>query len=91
MRKVLLINIKDIKDNSIVPANTDEKILLLALNEVTDLELEPLIGFEYLTKLEQAIKDKILEEKDKKVIEEVIKPFLIYGTLVYSIIILASY
>jgi len=85
MRKVLLINIKDIKDNSIVPANTDEKILLLALNEVTDLELEPLIGFEYLSKLEQSIKDKTLEEKDKKVIEEVIKPFLIYGTLVYSI------
>lgn len=80
-----LLTIKEIKDNSIISSNTDEKILLIALNEVIDLELEPLIGIEYINKLEQALKDNTLEEKDKKVIDEVIKPFLIYGTLVYSI------
>ncbi|WP_164108256.1 MULTISPECIES: hypothetical protein [Sphingobacterium] len=83
--KVYLINIYDIKSNSIVASNTDDNILLFALNEVTDLELQPLIGEKYLKKLNTGVDKGTLTNKDKEVIKDVIKPFLIYGTVAYAL------
>lgn len=85
MALVYLITIEDIKKESIIPSNTTNKVLYIALREVTDLELEPLIGTEYLNKLNQGVENDTLSVKDEDVIDDVIKPFLIYGTLSYSI------
>lgn len=85
MAKVYLINIKDIKEESVLPSNVDEKMVLLALKEATDLELEPLVSKEYLEGLNQGIINKNLSDKDKEVIRDYIKPFLIYATLFYVI------
>lgn len=83
--KTLLISIDKLKANSVIPVNTDEHILSIALNEVHELELEPLVGKEYLTKLTTAIDTDTLNVDDHTVITDVIQPFLIYGTLYYSI------
>lgn len=85
MAKVYLITINDIKKESIITDNTDDKILSLALGEVTDLELEPLVGVGYLSAINQRVIDKTLTDTDKEVIKNVIKPFLVYGTVAYSI------
>lgn len=85
MAKVYLITINDIKKESIITDNTDDKILSLALKEVTDLELEPLVGAKYLNDINQRVIDGQLTDSDKEVIKNVIKPFLIYGTVAYSI------
>lgn len=85
MAKVYLINLKDIKEESIIPLNTDEKILEIALKEVTHLELENLVSKEYLEKLSDGVINKNLEQKDKDVIRDYIKPFLIYGTIFFAI------
>lgn len=86
MKKVGLVNIKKIKQHTLLGDNSDEKIITGALLEVQDLELEPLIGTTYINKLYDGVIENNLSDDDKLVLNEVIEPFLIYGAMVASII-----
>ncbi|WP_316797327.1 hypothetical protein [Pedobacter agri] len=92
MKKVLFISITEIKDKSIITVNTDERILTSALLEVQELELEPLIGAAFYKTLENeiisasTISGYTISLENKEIINEFIKPYLIYGTLVYSVV-----
>jgi len=85
MDKVNLISIQSIKNNSVLPVNIDEDIIQIALNEATDLELEPLIGAEYIANMRTKIAEDSTTEMDNYVLDEVIEPFLIYATIAYAI------
>ncbi len=85
MDKVNLISIQSIKNNSVLPVNIDEDIIQIALNEATDLELEPLIGAEYIANMRAKIAEDSTTETDNFVLDEVIEPFLIYATIAYGI------
>ncbi len=85
MDKVNLISIQSIKNNSVLPSNIDEDIIQIALNEATDLELEPLIGAEYIASMRTKIAEETTTETDNFVLDEVIEPFLIYATIAYAI------
>lgn len=85
MKKVYFISVDKIKEKSLINANTDEKIIKSALLEVQELELEPLIGDLYST-LETQLTDDTLTDDNRAILVDVIQPYLIYGTLVYSVI-----
>lgn len=85
MSKVLFISFDKIKEKSLFGLNTDEKIIKSALLEVQELELQPLIGDFYKT-LSTTIADGSISDANKTVLVDVIQPYLIYGTLVYSVV-----
>ncbi len=85
MDKVNLISIQSIKNNSVLPSNIDEDVIQIALNEATDLELEPLIGADYIASMRTKIAEDRTTETDNFVLDEVIEPFLIYATIAYAI------
>lgn len=90
MKKILLISVKEVKENTIVESNLDEKLLINSINEVQDLELQPVVGKATLNRLKSEVEQTIitsgytLSATDKTLIDEYLKPFLIYGTLVNS-------
>ncbi|MDY0906568.1 hypothetical protein [Pedobacter sp. CFBP9032] len=86
MGNILFVSIEKIKEKSIFGLNTDDKIITGALVEVQDIELEPLIGETYFETLKTQIDTGEVTDENKKVLTEVIQPYLVYGTLVYSIV-----
>jgi hypothetical protein len=92
MKKILLISVKDVKENTVVESNVDEKVLINSIWEVQDLELQPVIGKVTLNRLKSEVEQTIIQSgytlsnADKKLLEDFIKPFLTYATLVYSFI-----
>lgn len=86
MAKVLFISERSIKENSVIETNTDSKIVRLTVAEVQDLELLNIIGKKVYKELEDEVIAKN-EDSNYEIPEnyvemlEVIKPFLIYGTL----------
>ncbi|RZK14994.1 MAG: hypothetical protein EOO43_15600, partial [Flavobacterium sp.] len=92
MKKVLFVSVGEIKSKSIIGGNTDEKIIAGALMEVQELELLPLIGDKLYNDLEEAVRTSIVSSgttltADQSVIlNDYIKQYLIYGTLVYSVV-----
>jgi hypothetical protein len=91
-RKITLININDVKLNTIVESNVDEKVITNAILEAQDLELQPVVGKVTLKRLKSEVEQVltvsgyILSEIDKALIEDFIKPFLIYATLVAAFV-----
>lgn len=91
-KKITLINIKDVKANTIVESNVDEKVITNAILEVQDLELQPVIGKITLNRLKSEVEQVLtvsgytLSNFDKTLIEDFIQPFLIFGTLVNSFV-----
>lgn len=86
MAKVLFINVQDIKSKGIIGENTDEKIIAGSLLEVQEMELEPLIGKPLYKALSDGITNENLTDAQKGMLTEVIKPYLVYGTLLYSVV-----
>lgn len=86
MRNILFVSISKIKEKSIFAENTDEKIITGALLEVQELELEPLVGSNYYKTLQDSIVAGNVTDENKIILDEVIQPYLIYGTLVYSVV-----
>ena len=91
MSKVLFISERSLKENSVIEFNTDSKILRLTVQEVQELELKKIIGKELYNELEAEIVSK--SEDNNYLIPdnyvnmlEIIKPFLIYGTLSYLMV-----
>ena len=91
-RKILLIGVKDVKENTIIESNVDEKVIINSILECQELELQPVIGKISLNRLKSEIEQTIitsgytLSTPDKTLIEDYIKPFLVYSTLVNSFI-----
>lgn len=88
MKKILFISERSIKDSSIIEQNTDSKIVRLTVAEVQDLELLPILGKTLYSELEEEIvkksEDSSYEIPDNYLdMLDIIKPFLIYGTLTY--------
>jgi len=89
MKQITFINVKELKDNSIIQDNVDEKILSRAILEFQELEVEPLLGetlykrlSDELVKL-KTVSNHILSDDDQALMRK-IRPYLSYGTLVYS-------
>lgn len=85
MKNILFVSIDRIKEKSIFGLNTDEKIIKSALIEVQDLELRPLIG-DFFNTLSTQIETNTVTDENKAILINVIKPYLVYGTLVYSVV-----
>lgn len=90
--KILLVGVKAIKENTIIEANVNEEILVNSIVEVQDLELQPVIGKVLLNRLKSEVEQTIIQSgytlstADKTLLDDFIKPFLIYGTLVNSFV-----
>lgn len=92
MAKILLIGVKAVKENTIIEANVNEELIINSINEVQDLELQPVIGKVLLNRLKSEVEQTIIQSgytlsnADKTLLEDFIKPFLIYATLVNSFV-----
>lgn len=92
MKKIILISVNQVKENTIIESNVDEKLIVNSILEVQDLELQPVIGKITLNRLKSEVEQTIIQsgytlaDSDKTLLDEYIKPFLVYGTLVNSFI-----
>ena len=85
-RKSLLISVADLKTNTIISGNVDDKYLLPAIMTCQEVHLEDLIGTALYHKLQQLIYNTVKKLPDninapeneiyKNLLEEYIKPFL---------------
>ncbi|WP_313511646.1 hypothetical protein [Sphingobacterium sp.] len=82
IKKGYLISANEIKEESILSLNTDDKIIEISIREAYDLDLEPLVGIDWLKTFSDSWMEKTLNDKEKHVLNSFIKPFLIYATLV---------
>ncbi|RKR82661.1 hypothetical protein BDD43_2846 [Mucilaginibacter gracilis] len=92
MSKVLFLSEQQLKDNSVIEAHVDSKILSNTIWEVQEFELKPILGKD----LYQSIANEVLSastisgytisETNLELLTDYIKPFLIYGTLSYGFI-----
>lgn len=80
--KVLFITSKDIKEKSIIDGNLDESKLLQFIEVAQDLHIQNYIGSSLYRKLTSLILtgdvDLVVNEKYKNLLEEHIKPMLIW-------------
>jgi hypothetical protein len=92
MKKILLISVSDVKENTLITSNVEEKVIINSILETQDLELLPILGKltykRLLSEVEQSITvaNYVLSVPDKALLDEYIKPVMIYGTLVNSFI-----
>lgn len=92
MKKILFISEQTIKENSVIETNVDSKIISNTILEVQDLELKPVLGKDLYTAIANevlsasTISGYTISETNLELLEDYIKPFLIYGTLSYGFI-----
>jgi hypothetical protein len=90
MKKIQFISVQELKDSSIVQANVDEKILSLCITEFQDLELQQVLGRDTYKRLSNVlvsgatISGYTYSDEDT-LLFEMIKPVMVYGSLLYSI------
>jgi hypothetical protein len=90
MKQITFITVGELKENSIIQDNVDEKILNQSILEFQELELEPLLGKNLYRRLSNVlvsgatISDFVIDDDDVEVFRY-IKPFMIYGTLLNSL------
>jgi hypothetical protein len=91
-KKIALISVNDVKENTVVESNVDEKVIINSILEVQDLELQSLIGIVTLNRLKSEVEQTIVQSGytlsvvDKTLLEDYIKPFVVYGTLVAAFV-----
>ena len=92
MSKVFFISEQAIKDNSIIETNVDSKIISSAIQEVQNLELQPILGntlfYAIASGITSASTDSsyTLPDDYLTLLNDYIQPFLIYGVLVYAFV-----
>ena len=92
MKKILFISESTIKENSIIETNVDAKIISNTIWEVQDLELRPVLGKTLYDEIANevlsanTISGYTITAKNLELLEDYIKPFLIYGTLSFGFI-----
>lgn len=90
--KTLFISLTTIKANSIIETAVDEKIIGNTIYEVQDLELKPVLGKELYDAIASEVLSALtisgytISDTNLELLEDYIKPFLIYGTLSYGFI-----
>ncbi|RZJ81205.1 MAG: hypothetical protein EOO47_05025 [Flavobacterium sp.] len=90
--KIILVGVKAVKEATIIEANVDEQVIINSILEVQDLELQPVIGKTLLNRLKSEVEQTLtvsgytLSTPDLTLLDDFIKPFLVYGTLVNSFV-----
>ncbi|WP_121811007.1 DUF6712 family protein [Mucilaginibacter kameinonensis] len=90
MRQITFISVDYLKENSIIQANVEEKILSQAILEFQELELEELIGSTVYKRLSNevvsatTISGYTIPDVDSDLLRY-IKPFMLYGSLLNSL------
>lgn len=90
--KTLFISESTIKANSIIETNVDSKIIANTIYEVQDLELKPVLGNDLYNSIANeiisasTISGYTITATNQELLDDYIKPFLIYGTLSYGFI-----
>jgi hypothetical protein len=92
MIKVLFISEQTIKENSVIESAVDSKIISNTVLEVQSLELQPVLGKTLYTAIANeivsasTISSYTITPVNQELLDDYIKPFLIYGTLSYGFI-----
>jgi hypothetical protein len=92
MKKVLFISEQTIKENSVIESAVDSKIISNTILEVQSLELQPVLGKDLYTVIANEIVSAstvsgyTISPLNQELLEDYIKPFLIYGALSYGFI-----
>lgn len=90
MKKIQFISVQELKENSIVQYNVDEKILSLCITEYQDLELSQVLGKSTYKRLSNVLVSGATisgytYSNEDSLLLEMIKPVMVYGSLLYSI------
>lgn len=76
--KTLFISEEVLKDNSLIDANVDAKMLVPTIKKAQDLFLQPLLSTKLFVHLQDAIVEDSLNNAEKYLLETYIQPCLIY-------------
>lgn len=93
MAKILLIGVSSIKSQSVIENNVDDKELSKVIHNVQEIQLKPILGQELYEQVSNEVKSKIedssydIPELYSTLINEYIKPFLIYATVAEFLVI----
>lgn len=91
MKRIQFLTVQELKENSIVQYNVDEKILNQCIVEYQDLELSQILGKTTYKRLSNTlvsgatISGYTYSDEDASLFEY-IKPVMVYGSLLYSIV-----
>jgi hypothetical protein len=90
MKKIQFISVQELKDSSIIQTNVDEKILGLCITEFQDLELSQVLGRDTYKRLSNVLVSGatisgFTYSNEDTILLEMIKPVMVYGSLLYSI------
>jgi len=86
----MFIGVQDLKENSVIEDNVDEKILAISIKEFQELEIKKILGRSEYERLSDELL-KVVNEVGYELSEsdvllmDVITPVMIYGALTYSI------
>jgi hypothetical protein len=92
MKNIRFISETAIKENSVIETNVDAKIISNTISEVQELELKPILGKDLYAELTSeivsasTISGYTISAKNTELLDDYIKPFLVYGTLSYGFI-----
>lgn len=90
MKRIQFLTVQELKENSIVQYNVDEKILNQCIVEFQDLELSQILGKTTYKRLSNTlvsgatISGYTYSDEDT-LLFEYIKPVMVYGSLLYSL------
>lgn len=85
MRQILFISVQDLKDNTTIQNNVDEKVLNLSIKEFQELELSNIIGTDTYKHLSNVIvsgatiSGYTYSDEDSLLLDY-IKPVMVYGS-----------
>lgn len=91
MKQITFLTVQELKEDSIIQSNVDEKILHQSILEFQELELEPLIGKKTYRRLSNVlvsaatISSYLITDEDSELLFDYIKPFLKYGAIINSL------
>lgn len=90
MEQITFISVTDLKENTIIQDNVGEKILKQSILEFQELELEPLLGLHTYQRLSNELVSGATISgytlpADDIVLLSYIKPFMLYGALIYAL------
>ncbi len=90
MKKIQFLSVQDLKENSVIQYNVDEKILNQCIVEFQDLELSQILGKTTYKRLSNvlvsgATVSGYTYSDDDALMFEVVKPVMVYGSLLYSL------
>ena len=80
---IYLISEETLKSESYINDNLDPAMILPSIQTAQDMHLQPLIGTKLYKTLMEMVKDNNIEGYYKVLMDEYIRPFLIYAVLAF--------